>query len=97
MWNKNYYVYILASKTNSVLYIGVTNDLKRRIYEHKSKLNKGFTFKYNVDRLVYYEHFVSINDAIKREKRMKKWNRKWKNDLITEFNPEWKDLYDTLN
>ncbi|HPE56736.1 MAG TPA: GIY-YIG nuclease family protein [Bacteroidales bacterium] len=93
----NYYVYILANKSNRVLYIGVTNNLKRRVSEHKSKLNKGFSYRYNVDRLVYYECFKDVREAIKREKRMKKWNRAWKDELITGFNPEWLDLFNTLD
>lgn len=96
MITKNYYVYILANKSNSVLYIGVTNNLKRRVLEHKNKVNKGFAYRYNVDKLVYYELFTNILEAIKREKRMKKWNRKWKDELINSFNPEWKELFDTL-
>jgi len=94
---KNYYVYILTNKSNRVLYIGVTNNLKRRVLEHKSKVNKGFTYRYNVDKLVYYECFTNILEAIKREKRMKKWNRQWKDELITGFNSEWLDLYDRLD
>lgn len=96
MITKNYYVYILANKSNNVLYIGVTNNLKRRVLEHKNKVNKGFAYRYNVDKLVYYEHFTNILEAIKREKRMKKWNRQWKDELINSFNPEWKELFDTL-
>jgi len=90
--NHEYYVYILASKKNGVLYIGVTNDLERRIGEHKSKIVKGFTTRYNVDKLVYFEEYSNINEAIKREKQLKKWNRQWKIDLIEEENAEWKDL-----
>lgn len=93
MWNYNFYVYIMANFSNSVLYIGVTNDLKRRSYEHRNKLIEGFTFKYNVNKLVYFEHYTDINDAIKREKQLKKWNRAWKDRLINEKNPEWKDLF----
>lgn len=93
---KQYYVYFLANKSNKVLYIGVTNDLKRRVLEHKNKINKGFTYKYNVDKLVYFETFASINEAIKREKRMKKWYRKWKDELISSSNPDWRDLFDDL-
>jgi putative endonuclease len=78
---------------NNLLYTGVTNDLIRRIYEHKSKLQKGFTQKYNVDRLIYYEAFADIEDAIIREKQVKGWSRKKKNDLISQFNPRWDDLY----
>ncbi len=87
-----YYVYILSNFTNTTLYIGVTNDLKRRIYEHKSKLIEGFSEKYNVDRLVYFEETTDIQSAIQREKNLKKWNRKWKNELIEKVNPEYKDL-----
>ena len=77
-----YYIYILASQKNGTLYIGVTNDLERRILEHKQKTNEGFTLKYDVNRLVYFESFQYINDAILREKRLKKWNRQWKINLI---------------
>lgn len=92
MENKTYFVYILASKKNGTLYIGVTNNLLRRIIEHKEKIIKGFTGKYNVERLVYYETFNYVNDAIKREKVLKEWNRKWKIMLIEKNNREWKDL-----
>jgi putative endonuclease len=91
--DKIYFVYILASKRNGTLYIGVTNDLVRRIYEHKEKMIKGFTQKYNVSMLVYYEEHGNIYNAIQREKQMKKWNRAWKIDLIEKYNPKWKDLY----
>ncbi|MAD96538.1 MAG: excinuclease ABC subunit C [Flavobacteriaceae bacterium] len=87
-----YYVYILASKFYGTLYIGVTNDLQRRVFEHKSKLIKGFTSKYNIHRLVYFESFQSIDEAILREKRLKKWNRSWKIELIEKDNSDWKDL-----
>ena len=90
---KKYYVYILASKRNGTLYIGVTNDLIRRVYEHKNDLIDGFTKKYGVHRLVYYEQYDEIVNAIQREKRLKKWNRQWKIELIEKENPEWKDLY----
>ena len=90
---KTYYVYILASKRNGTIYIGVTNNLIRRIYEHKNDLINGFTKKYGVHRLVYFECFGSIEYAIQREKRLKKWNRIWKLELIEKMNPEWKDLY----
>ena len=89
---KNYFVYILASKKNGTLYIGVTNDLNRRIYEHKNNLVEGFTKKYNIKTLVYYESTNSIESAINREKQFKKWNRKWKLKLIEEKNPMWLDL-----
>jgi putative endonuclease len=87
-----YYIYILASQKNGTLYIGVTNDLERRVLEHKQKVNEGFTSKYEVTRLVYFESFQYINDAILREKRLKKWNRQWKINLIEEENKEWNDL-----
>ena len=90
---KKYYDYILASKKEGVLYIGVTGDLRRRIYEHKEGLIKGFSKKYNVKKLVYFEEYKDINYAIQREKRMKKWNRAWKTRLIEKFNKDWKDLY----
>ena len=87
-----YFVYILASKKNGVLYIGVTNNIERRLFEHKNKTVKGFTSRYNIDKLVYFEQFIDINEAIKREKQLKKWNRQWKIDLIEKNNAEWKDL-----
>ncbi len=90
---KTYYVYVLASKRNGTLYIGVTNDLIRRVYEHKNNLIAGFTSKNNVHRLVYYEQFDNIEYAIHREKRLKKWNRKWKLALIEKENSNWNDLY----
>ncbi|MGA2782429.1 MAG: GIY-YIG nuclease family protein [Smithella sp.] len=93
---KQYYVYILANKKNGTLYIGVTNDLVKRIYEHKQNLTDGFTKEHNIHDLVYYEHHNKVEEAILREKQMKKWNRKWKIRLIEEKNPEWKDLYDEI-
>lgn len=90
------YVYLLANKYNNVLYTGVTNDLIRRVYEHKNKLVAGFTQKYNVDRLVYYEVCSGIIVAIEREKQIKGWSRKKKQDLISSLNPEWKDLYRSI-
>ncbi len=93
---KQCYVYILASKKNGTLYIGVTSDLVKRIYEHKQNLIDGFTKEYNVHSLVYYEPHKEVEDAILREKQMKKWNRKWKIRLIEEKNPEWKDLYNEI-
>jgi len=87
-----YYLYILASKRKGTLYIGITNNLLRRVYEHKEGLIEGFTKKYNVKNLVYYEVHSSIYEAIKREKAMKKWLRKWKIELIEKTNPQWKDL-----
>jgi len=90
---KQYYVYILASRKNGVLYIGITNDLRRRVYEHKNNLIAGFTKKYNVNKLVYFDLINQPLDAINREKRMKKWKRQWKIELIERMNPDWKDLY----
>jgi len=89
---RNYYVYILASKRNGTLYIGVTNNLERRVYEHKNNIVKGFTAKYNVHQLVYFEQTADINSALQREKHLKKWNRKWKLALIEKDNTNWKDL-----
>ena len=86
-------VYILASKCNGTLYIGVTSNLVQRIYQHKTKLAAGFTQKYNVDKLVYFEATEDMAAAIVREKQLKKWNRQWKLALIEKDNPEWRDLY----
>ncbi len=88
-----YYVYILTNKNHTVVYTGVTNDLERRCYEHKIKLIKGFTQKYNVDELIYYEVFDFIDQAIAREKQIKGYSRIKKNALINNFNPDWKNLY----
>lgn len=88
-----YYVYILASQRNGTLYIGVTNDLKRRIWEHKHDLVKGFTREYGVHILLYFEQSEDIEQAILREKKLKRWKRKWKLELIEKQNPNWKDLY----
>ena len=96
MNNKKYYVYILSSKRNGTLYIGVTNNLIRRIYEHKNKLVEGFTKKYNVDKLVYFEEYITIEDAIKREKYLKGKKRQYKIELIESKNRLWKDLYEDL-
>jgi putative endonuclease len=92
----DYYVYILASKEHGTLYIGVTNNLVRRVYEHKEGLVDGFTKRYKVHNLVYYELTDSIEDAIAREKQLKKWNRAWKIELIESMNPRWRDLYHEL-
>lgn len=90
---RQYYVYILASHKNGTIYIGVTNSIEQRIKEHKIKLNpQCFTAKYNVNRLVYFETFQYIGDAINREKQLKKWNRQWKINLIEEENKDWNDL-----
>ena len=96
MHMKQYYVYILTNKQNGTLYIGVTNNLVNRIYQHKNDLVKGFTKKYRLHILVYYEITDDIKTAIAREKQLKKWNRKWKLDLIEKVNPQWKDLYEEL-
>ncbi|MDP2363031.1 MAG: GIY-YIG nuclease family protein [Ignavibacteria bacterium] len=90
---KSYYIYILTNKNNSVLYVGVINDIVRRIWEHKSKLIEGFTKKYNVDKLVYYEKFDDPKSVIAREKQLKAGSRKKKLDLISSFNKDWKDLF----
>ena len=92
-----YFVYMLASQRNGTLYVGVTNDLARRIYEHKSKQVRGFTSRYKVDMLVWYETYNDVNEAIAREKQLKKWERRWKRELIETLNPAWKDLYFDLN
>lgn len=89
---RNYYVYILTNYNNEVMYIGVTNNLERRMYEHKQGLVEGFTRKYYVDKLVYYEHSNSIESAIVREKQLKGWTRKKKNALVENVNPAWQDL-----
>ncbi len=90
---KRGYVYILASKRNGTLYIGVTSDLQRRINEHRAKAKTGFTSEYNVSLLVHVEEYPSMRDAIVREKQLKKWNRSWKLNLIEQVNPTWRDLY----
>ncbi len=87
------FVYIMASKRNGTLYIGVTSDLARRVHEHKEGLIKGFTKRYGCKLLVWYEEHEDISDAIQREKSLKRWYRKWKLDLIEQMNPEWEDLY----
>ncbi|MFA6524820.1 MAG: GIY-YIG nuclease family protein [Patescibacteria group bacterium] len=93
---KQYYVYIMASKKNGTLYIGVTNNIIRRVYEHKNNEVEGFTKKYEVHLLVYYEQTENIESALNREKQLKKWNREWKINLIQKENPDWKDLYNEL-
>jgi len=90
---RSFYVYILASRIGGTLYIGVINDLIRRVAEHRLKLAESFTKRYEVARLVYFEQFDDAESAIRREKRLKKWNRAWKIRLIEEFNPNWDDLY----
>ena len=87
-----YYVYMMTNKNNNVLYIGVTNNLGRRVYEHKNKIVKGFTAKYNVDKLVYYETTENVLSAIAREKQLKGWTRIRKNELVNSVNPSWDEL-----
>jgi len=94
--NKQFYVYMLVSKLNGTLYIGITSNLVQRIWQHKNKMVEGFTRKYNVNKLVYYEVHPNAESAITREKQMKKWRRSWKIRLIKEKNPDWKDLYDDI-
>ena len=91
-----YYVYLLTNANNHVMYVGVTNDLRRRVYEHKNKLVKGFTEKYNVNKLVYFEQTMDIVSAITREKEIKKWRREKKNNLVIQVNPNWNDLSETI-
>jgi putative endonuclease len=93
---KQFYVYILASKRNGTLYTGVTSNLTQRVWQHKNDMVEGFTRKYNVKKLVYYEVHDNAESAITREKRIKKWKRNWKLRLIEERNPQWKDLYDEI-
>jgi putative endonuclease len=89
-------VYILASKRNGTLYIGVTSELVKRIWEHKNDMVEGFTKRYNIHRLVWHELHESMESAITREKRLKNWNRKWKLELIENSNPNWQDMYHTI-
>ncbi len=93
MGNKQYYVYIVTNKPRGVLYIGFTSSLPKRNWEHKNKVTKSFTSRYNLGKLVHYEVFDDPENAIRREKRLKKWNRNWKIELIEKTNPEWNDLY----
>ena len=92
MRDHNYYVYIITTQNNKVMYIGVTNDLERRLYEHKHKIIDGFTKRYNINKLVYYEYTEDVYSAIEREKQLKGWRRDRKNSLVETMNPEWKDL-----
>jgi len=90
---KTYFVYLLTNKLFTVLYAGVTSDLEQRVYEHKTKLHRdSFTAKYQCDRLVYYEEFSEVEEAIKREKQLKRYKSEWKTNLVNQMNPEWKDL-----
>jgi putative endonuclease len=91
-----FYVYIMASKRNGTLYVGSTSDLIKRIWEHKNKVIPGFTAKYNVHLLVYYETHEAYIEAARREKRFKNWSRQWKLNLIEDLNPEWRDLYEEI-
>ena len=93
---KIFWVYILASKIGGTLYIGVTNDLVRGVFEHRSEVVRGFTKRYGIHRLVYFEQFSDIESAIRRERRLKKWNRAWKVRLIEEANPNWDDLFPAI-
>jgi len=93
---KTYYVYMMSNKLNNVLYIGVTNDIIRRVHEHKNNLTEGFTNKYNCHKLVWYQQTQDVNSAIIQEKRMKKWKREYKENIINDMNPEWNDLYEGL-
>jgi len=96
VYTKNYYVYLITNWNNRVIYIGVTNDLIRRIYEHKNKLIEGFSRKYNLTKLVYFEETSDVNAAITREKEIKKWRREKKNNLVNQINPSGEDLSEGL-
>ncbi len=96
MPDRNYFVYMLASRRNGTLYIGVTSDLAGRIWQHKNHVHNGFTKRYSVSMLVWYENFDDVTVAIQREKTMKKWPRQWKINEIEKMNPTWRDLYDDL-
>jgi putative endonuclease len=91
-----YYVYILASRKDGAIYVGITNDIVRRIYEHRIKAVRGFTSKYNITRLVWFEIYDDAISAISREKELKKWKRAWKVQLIEAQNPQWEDLYESI-
>ncbi|MCL5094245.1 MAG: GIY-YIG nuclease family protein [Patescibacteria group bacterium] len=92
----DYYIYFLTNQNNKVIYIGVTNNLKRRVYEHRIELIDGFTKKYKCKKLVYFEGTKSIISALEREKQLKKWRREKKDDLVNQLNPDWKDLYESI-
>ena len=96
METKLYFVYILASKRNGTLYIGIANNLLKRIDQHKQNIIEGFTERYSVHRLVYFEQYRDVHAAIRREKQLKKWNRQWKLELIEKDNPDWRDLFEEL-
>lgn len=93
---RSYYIYIMSSQRNGTLYIGISGNLPRRVYEHKHGLVPGFSKKHNTKILVRTEEYKNVHEAIKREKQLKKWNRQWKLNLIEKDNPEWMDLYDSL-
>ena len=92
----NYFVYIIASRKDGAIYIGVSNDIVRRIFEHRNKVVPGFASKYNITRLVWFEMYDDPISAISREKELKKWKRSWKIQLIEAENPQWNDLYDSI-
>ena len=93
----NYYVYMLTNKHKNLIYVGITNDLARRVYEHKHHLDRGsYTDRYNIEYLIYYESTSDVKAAIEREKQIKGWNRQRKDKLIAKTNPQWKDLYETI-
>lgn len=94
--SRTYHVYIMASDRNGTLYVGITSDLARRVYEHRQGAMAGFTKRYGVKRLVYLEPFDDVEHALQRERQIKKWNRGWKLELIEKTNPQWLDLYDQL-
>ena len=94
---RTFHVYIMASRRNGTLYVGVTGNLAKRVYEHREGLLKGFTRRYGVKMLVWYEHFPTADEAISFEKRLKRWRRAWKLELIEKLNPQWLDLYETFN
>ena len=93
---KRFFVYILATRKDGTLYVGITNNLQRRVFEHKTHIIRGFTARYNVDRLVWFEMHDSPEAAIQKEKQIKRWRRTWKKELIEATNPEWRDLYEML-
>ncbi len=97
MTERRYSVYMMASRRNGTLYVGVTNHLAARAYQHRNGVGSEFTSRYAVNMLVWYEHYGDVREAIAREKQLKKWERQWKLDLIERFNPDWTDLYETLN
>jgi putative endonuclease len=92
----NYYVYIIASRKDGAIYLGVTNDIIRRVYEHRTKAARGFSSQYNITRLVWFEIYDDPTSAISREKQLKKWKRNWKVQLIEARNPKWEDLYQSI-